>query len=165
MRRRVPAGHCSGAATGASALIGCRAGGCQLLHSGPHLLSRSALAEVSVEEFAGATGKGNNRRTDVVGIFPYRPARRRMMWESWPCGITWKDTSGSAHHPRHQGVRALVLGITSTPVFSQWEHIFANPMVTAAASDWVVYHFVVLEFHVLGYRTGVGRQRQQDRQK
>ena len=28
------------------------------------------------------------------------------------------------------------LGITSNLVFSQWEHIFANPMATAAAIDW-----------------------------
>ena len=30
------------------------------------------------------------------------------------------------------------LGITSNLVFSQWEHIFANPMATAAAIDRVV---------------------------
>ena len=57
------------------------------------------------------------------------------------------------------------LGITSTLVLSQWEHIFANPMATAAASGRVVHHFVILEFDVLSYRTGVARQRQQDRQK
>ena len=33
------------------------------------------------------------------------------------------------------------LGITSNLVFSQWEHIFANPMATAAAIDRVVHHF------------------------
>ena len=31
------------------------------------------------------------------------------------------------------------LGITSNLVFSQWEHIFANPMATAAAIDRVVH--------------------------
>ena len=34
------------------------------------------------------------------------------------------------------------LGITSNLVFSQWEHIFANPMATAAAIDRVVHHSV-----------------------
>ena len=32
------------------------------------------------------------------------------------------------------------LGITSNLVFSQWEHIFANPMATAASIDRVVHH-------------------------
>ena len=32
------------------------------------------------------------------------------------------------------------LGITSNLVFSEWEHIFANPMATAAAIDRVVHH-------------------------
>ena len=36
------------------------------------------------------------------------------------------------------------LGITSNLVFSQWEHIFANPMATAAAIDRVVHHSVIL---------------------
>ena len=40
------------------------------------------------------------------------------------------------------------LGITSNLVFSQWEHIFANPMATAAAIDRVVHHSVILEFDV-----------------
>ena len=34
------------------------------------------------------------------------------------------------------------LGITSNLVFSQWEHIFANPMATAAAIDRVAHHSV-----------------------
>jgi DNA replication protein DnaC len=36
------------------------------------------------------------------------------------------------------------LGITSNLVLSQWEHIFANPMATAAAIDRVVHHSVIL---------------------
>ena len=40
------------------------------------------------------------------------------------------------------------LGITSNLVFSQWEHIFTNPMATAAAIDRVVHHSVILEFDV-----------------
>ena len=46
-------------------------------------------------------------------------------------------------------------------VFSQWEHIFANPMATAAAIDRVVHHSVILEFDVPSYRTGVAQQRSQ----
>ena len=51
------------------------------------------------------------------------------------------------------------MGITSNLVFSQWEHIFANPMATAAAIDRVVHHSVILEFDVPSYRTGVAQQR------
>ena len=53
------------------------------------------------------------------------------------------------------------LGITSNLAFSQWEHIFANPMATAAAIDRVVHHSVILEFDVPSYRTGVAQQRGQ----
>ena len=49
------------------------------------------------------------------------------------------------------------LGITSNLVFSQWQHIFANPMATAI--DLVVHHSVILEFDVPSYRTGVAQQR------
>ena len=54
------------------------------------------------------------------------------------------------------------LGITSYLVFSQWEHIFANPMVTAAAIDRVVHHSVILEFDAPSYRTGVAQKRNQE---
>ena len=47
------------------------------------------------------------------------------------------------------------LGIASNLVFSQWEHIFANPKATAAAIDWVVHHSVIQEFDVPSCRTGV----------
>ena len=56
------------------------------------------------------------------------------------------------------------LGITSNLVFSQWEHIFANPMATVAAIDRVVHHSVILEFDVPSYRTGVAQQRGQERE-
>ena len=56
------------------------------------------------------------------------------------------------------------LGITSNLVFSQWEHIFANPMATAAAIDRVVHHSVILEFDVPSYRTGVAQQRGQNKE-
>ena len=51
------------------------------------------------------------------------------------------------------------LGITSNLVFSQWEHIFANPMATAVAIDRVVHHSVILEFDVSSYRIGVTQKR------
>ena len=56
------------------------------------------------------------------------------------------------------------LGITSNLVFSEWEHIFSNPMATAAAIDRVVHHSVILEFNVPSYRTGVALQRGQDKE-
>ena len=56
------------------------------------------------------------------------------------------------------------LGITSNLVFSQWEHIFANPMATAAAIGRVVHHLVSLEFDVSSYRTAVAQQRGQNKE-
>ncbi len=53
------------------------------------------------------------------------------------------------------------LGMTSNLVFSEWERIFANPMVTAAAIDRVVHHSVILEFDVPSYRTDAAQQRGQ----
>ena len=53
------------------------------------------------------------------------------------------------------------LGITSNLVFSEWEHIFTNPMATAAAMDRVVHHSVILEFDVPSYRTDAAQQRSQ----
>ena len=53
------------------------------------------------------------------------------------------------------------LGITSNLVFSQWQHIFANPMAAAVAIDRVVHHSVILEFNVPSYRTGVAQKRNQ----
>ena len=56
------------------------------------------------------------------------------------------------------------LGITSNLVFSEWERIFANPMATAAAIDWVVDHSVILEFDVPSYRTDAAQQRGQEQE-
>ena len=55
------------------------------------------------------------------------------------------------------------LGITSNLVFSEWEHIFDNPMAAAAAAaiDRVVHHSVILEFDVPSYRTDAAQQRGQ----
>ena len=49
---------------------------------------------------------------------------------------------------------------STTPlVSSEWEHIFANPMATAAAIDRVVHHSVILQFDVPSYRTDATQQR------
>ncbi|MEO7597508.1 MAG: ATP-binding protein [Opitutus sp.] len=37
--------------------------------------------------------------------------------------------------------------ITSNLVFSQWDHIFNDPMTTMAASDRLVHHATILEFN------------------
>ena len=42
--------------------------------------------------------------------------------------------------------------ITSNLPFSKWEHIFKNPMTTAAAVDRLVHHCVVLEMNAESYR-------------
>ena len=54
------------------------------------------------------------------------------------------------------------LGITSNLVFSEWEHIFANPMATAAAIliEWSITPWI-LEFDVPSYRTDAAQQRGQ----
>ena len=52
------------------------------------------------------------------------------------------------------------LGITSNPVFSEWEKVFANPMATAAAIDRIVHHSVILEFDLPSYRTNAAQNRQ-----
>ena len=74
----------------------------------------------------------------------------------------------SSHRSNSAGPNCS-LSITSNLVFSQWEHIFANPMATAAAIDRVVHHSVILEFDVPSYRTGVaqqrGREQEVDRQE
>ena len=72
------------------------------------------------------------------------------------------DTHAQTSRRRRPPRRSL--GITSNLVFSQWEHIFANPMATAAAIDRVVHHSVILEFDVPSYRTGVPQQRGQDKE-
>lgn len=42
--------------------------------------------------------------------------------------------------------------ITSNLPFSKWEHIFKNPMTTAAAVDRLIHHCVVLEMNAESYR-------------
>ena len=38
------------------------------------------------------------------------------------------------------------VAITSNLVFSQWDHIFKDPLTTAAAIDRVVHHSLIIEF-------------------
>ena len=56
------------------------------------------------------------------------------------------------------------LGIASNLVFSPWECILANPMATAAATDRVVHHSVILEFAVPSYHTDAAQQRGQEQE-
>jgi len=42
--------------------------------------------------------------------------------------------------------------ITSNLPFSQWEKIFKNPMMTAAAIDRLVHHSIILELNLPSYR-------------
>lgn len=49
--------------------------------------------------------------------------------------------------------------ITSNLPFSQWEKIFKNPMVTAAAIDRLVHHSVILELNLPSYRMEQAKQK------
>lgn len=42
--------------------------------------------------------------------------------------------------------------ITSNLPFSKWEHIFKDPMMTAAAVDRIVHHSVIMELNLVSYR-------------
>ena len=42
--------------------------------------------------------------------------------------------------------------VSSNLPFSQWEQIFKNPMVTAAAIDRLVHHSVILELNLPSFR-------------
>jgi DNA replication protein DnaC len=42
--------------------------------------------------------------------------------------------------------------VTSNLPFSQWERIFHDPMVTAAAIDRLVHHSIILELNIASYR-------------
>ena len=52
--------------------------------------------------------------------------------------------------------------ITSNLPFSQWEHIFKDPMTTAAAIDRLVHHSIILELNLSSYRLEQS-QKQQDK--
>lgn len=49
--------------------------------------------------------------------------------------------------------------ITSNLPFSQWEKIFKDPMMTAAAIDRVVHHSVILELNIPSYRMNTAKDR------
>ena len=48
--------------------------------------------------------------------------------------------------------------ITSNLPFSKWEHIFKDPMTTAAAIDRMVHHSVILELNVASYRAAQAKK-------
>ncbi|MFH1798083.1 MAG: ATP-binding protein, partial [Candidatus Omnitrophota bacterium] len=49
--------------------------------------------------------------------------------------------------------------ISSNLPFSKWESIFKDPMVTAAAIDRLVYHSVIVELNVPGYRMDTAKNK------
>jgi len=49
--------------------------------------------------------------------------------------------------------------ITSNLPFSQWERIFKDPMMTAAAVDRIVHHSVILELNIESYRINSAKKR------
>lgn len=49
--------------------------------------------------------------------------------------------------------------LTSNLPFSQWEKIFKNPMVTAAAIDRLVHHSIILELNLSSYRMDAAKKR------
>ncbi|HEX4953156.1 MAG TPA: IS21-like element helper ATPase IstB [Thermoanaerobaculia bacterium] len=49
--------------------------------------------------------------------------------------------------------------ITTNLVFSKWDQIFKDPMITAAAVDRIVHHCVLLELAVDSYRAQVAKGR------
>jgi DNA replication protein DnaC len=57
--------------------------------------------------------------------------------------------------------------ITSNLPFSKWQHIFKDPMTTAAAIDRLVHHSVILELNLPSYRLEQSRKgkKAQDHQK
>lgn len=48
--------------------------------------------------------------------------------------------------------------ITSNLPFSKWEIIFKDPMTTAAATDRLVHHAVILEVNLESYRLEKAKQ-------
>lgn len=49
--------------------------------------------------------------------------------------------------------------VTSNLPFSQWEKIFKDPMMTAAAVDRIVHHSVILELNIESYRIKSAKKR------
>lgn len=55
--------------------------------------------------------------------------------------------------------------ITSNLPFSQWEKIFKNPMMTAAAIDRLVHHSVILELNLPSYRMATAQDKKEHLKK
>lgn len=51
----------------------------------------------------------------------------------------------------HLAKRGSVM-LSSNLAFPGWESIFKDAMMTAAAIDWLVHHWVILELNVSSYR-------------
>lgn len=49
--------------------------------------------------------------------------------------------------------------LTSNLAFSEWEKIFKDPMITAAAIDRLVHHSIILELNIPSYRLAVAQRR------
>jgi len=49
--------------------------------------------------------------------------------------------------------------VTSNLAFSQWERIFKDPMMTAAAIDRIVHHSVIFELNIPSYRMAAAKNR------
>ena len=62
--------------------------------------------------------------------------------------------------PRRNGTFLPIL-MHDSPTMGE---VFANPMVTASATDRIVHHSVILEFDVPSYRINVAQNRQTDRE-
>jgi len=50
--------------------------------------------------------------------------------------------------------------LTSNLPFSQWEHIFKDPLTTSAAIDRLVHHSVILEVNLASFRIAAAQGRQ-----
>ena len=59
----------------------------------------------------------------------------------------------------HRYERGSVL-LTSSVMFSGWDRIFNDPMITAAAIDQLVHHSIILEMQLPSYRMGTIKKRQ-----
>jgi DNA replication protein DnaC len=64
----------------------------------------------------------------------------------------------------HRYERGSVM-LTSNLPFSQWETIFKDPMVTAAAIDRLVHHSVIIELNIESYRMVEARKRSEKSSK
>ena len=52
--------------------------------------------------------------------------------------------------------------MTSNLLFSKWEAIFKDAMMTAAAIDRLVHHSVIIELNIPSYRVEHAKKQQQE---